>query len=122
MARVLLIDDDRDQLDLRKLIFEHHGHVVSVAFNVEQAETAFHSHAPDCIVMDLRLPKAEDGLALIRAFRGACGFRGRILVLSGFPSDICGTPDESLADRVLTKPVRSDVLLALVDGQITRSV
>lgn len=116
MARVLLIDDDADQLEMRKLIFEHQGHAVAAASSVDEAERSFREGPPDCILMDLRVPKAKDGFALIRGFRASPGFTGRILVLSGFPSDILGTPEASLVDEVLTKPVRSDVLLKFVQG------
>ena len=115
MARVLLIDDDRDQLEVRRLIFEHRGHAVAIAMGSAEAGRVFESHNSDCIVMDLRLPKAEDGLALIRAFHGSPSFAARILVLSGYPADIRGTPEESLVEAVLTKPARSSELLERVE-------
>ena len=116
MARVLLVDDDGDQLEIRKLICVHHGYIVEAASSIEEAANSFQKDPPDCIVMDLRLPKAEDGLALIRGFRASPRFTGRILVLSGFPGDIRGTPEAALVDAVLTKPVRSDALLRLIHG------
>ncbi len=114
MARVLLIDDDRDQLEIRALIFTHHGHVVDAASNAVDAIRIFQEAQPDCVVMDLRIPILADGLRLIRAFRGTPAFAGRILVLSGFPADLDGTPEASMIDEILAKPVRSDILLRLV--------
>ncbi|MEO8026460.1 MAG: response regulator [Bryobacteraceae bacterium] len=114
MARVLLIDDDADQLDLRKLILEHHGHTILSAATPAVAESLFREDPPDAVVMDLRLPEAADGLRLIRQFRGSPAFRGRLFVPSGFPTDLAGTAEEALVDAVLAKPFRSENLVALL--------
>ena len=67
---------------------------------------------PDIAVLDLRLPEASDGLALIRDLKSARpGIR--IIVLSGWPLDLEGTPEAGMVDRVLTKPIRT---AALVDA------
>ncbi len=114
MARVLLVDDDPDQLDLRSRIVSHHGHTVWIAGTAQEAERAFLENTPDAVVMDLRIPDLANGLALIRTFRASPAFGGRILVLSGFPNDLRGTAEESLVDHVLTKPTRTEVLLGLL--------
>jgi len=116
MARVLLIDDDRVQVEIRALNFSISGHQVRVASGVEQATREFETEEPDCIVMDLRLPAASDGLNLIRMFRASPTFTGRVFVLSGFPRDLQGTAEAALVDAILTKPVRTEALLALLGG------
>jgi DNA-binding response OmpR family regulator len=107
MARVLLVDDDADALELRKLILESHGHEVLCAKTAAGAREQF---SPDqVVVLDLRVPEAEDGLALIRDFKAA-----RIIVLTGAPSDLEGREERTLVAAVLTKPARSEQLLAAI--------
>jgi len=117
MSRVLLVDDDPAGLDLRKLILERHGHFVTTASDINQARSTFISAPPECVLMDLRLPEPEDGLALIREFRAASP-GVRIVVLSGWSADLDGQPEAALVDEVLTKPVRSELLLRAI-GALT---
>lgn len=110
MARILLIDDDPAGVDPRRMILERLGHAVAVAHNPAAARASFSQARPDIVVMDLRLPEAEDGLALIRDFRASSG-ELRIVVLAGWPGDLDGRPEALLVDEVLKKPVRSERLL-----------
>jgi DNA-binding response OmpR family regulator len=113
MSRVLLVDDDTDALELRKLIFENHGHRVLAAHNAADARDQFCAEPPESVILDLRLPDAEDGLALIREFRAASATL-KIVVLSGWCTDLDGRTESSLVDLTLSKPVRSEVLLSAI--------
>lgn len=113
MANILLVDDDDDQLELRSLILKEAGHKVRTATSPEDARRSFDTEAPDTVVMDLRLPAAEDGLSLIRHMRGGAG-NPRIYVVSGWPADLNNRPESAMVDRVLEKPVKSEVLLGLL--------
>ena len=100
MARVLVVEDDTSQLDIRKQILEHAGHEVVTAKNASEALERW----PGCpvVLMDLRIPEPEDGLRLIQAIAG----QARIIVLSG------GVVDRTLpVDEFLTKPCPSRRLL-----------
>jgi DNA-binding response OmpR family regulator len=107
---VLLVDDDADSLELRRLIFAAHGHRVHAAQDPAAAREKFLADPPHAVVHDLRLPSTEDGLALIRAFR-ALSPTVRLIVLSGWPADLENRPERALVNAVLTKPVRSESLL-----------
>jgi CheY-like chemotaxis protein len=108
MARILVVEDDAIQLEMRKQILEHAGHEVAVAQNASEALEQF-AGCP-VVVMDLRIPEPEDGLRLIRAIAGAA----RIIVLSG------GAVDPTLpVDEFLTKPCPSRTLLACIDRWIS---
>jgi CheY-like chemotaxis protein len=100
MARILVVEDDTSQLDIRKQILEHAGHEVVTAKNASEALERW----PGCpvVLMDLRIPEPEDGLRLIQAIAG----QARIIVLSG------GVVDGTLpVDEFLTKPCPSRRLL-----------
>ena len=117
MARVLLVDDDAAALDLRKIILEREGHQISIATGPASARARFAETQPHCVVLDLRLPEAKDGLALIREFRAAAP-RVRIIVLAGWPLDLEGAPEAQMVDLVLAKPIRTATLVdALAESE-----
>ncbi len=104
MARILVVEDDTSQLEIRKQILEHAGHEVVTARDVSEALERW----PGCpvVLMDLRIPEPEDGLRLIQAMNG----QARIIVLSG------GEVDRTLpVDEFLTKPCPSKRLLESID-------
>jgi len=114
LARLLLVDDDPDQIEIRQLIMEHAGHEVRTALNAGQAIEAFDRFQPGLIVMDLRLPRAEDGVELLRLFRTRSA-SVRIVVLSGWPEDLTKLPEAGLVDHFFHKPVRSQELVGLIN-------
>ena len=116
MLRVLVVDDDPAGLEFRKLMLERRGHQVAVAADVAQARAMFAASQPESIILDLRLPRSEDGLMLIREFRAAAP-SVRIVVLSGATTDIEGQPEAAMVDEVLDKPVRSERLLQAIGGR-----
>jgi DNA-binding response OmpR family regulator len=118
MVRLLLVDDDTAGLELRKLILEREGHQVSAAADVAAARLLFLETRPDSVVLDLRLPETEDGLALIREFRAAAPGM-RIIVLSGWTPDLDGKPEARMVDELLAKPVSSARLVSVVAAGAT---
>jgi CheY-like chemotaxis protein len=113
VGTVLLVDDDPDQLTLRGEILTIAGHQVTKAAGAAQALEALSRDAPKLVIMDLRLPHAEDGLALIRQIRPLYP-QTRLVVLSGWAGDLAGTPERDMVDEVLRKPVRSKYLVDMV--------
>lgn len=104
MARILVVEDDATQLDIRKQILEHAGYEVVAAQDASEALERWEGCR--VIVMDLRIPEPEDGARLIQAIAG----RARIIVLSGGPVDPALPVDE-----VLTKPCPSKRLLECIE-------
>lgn len=113
MANVLLVDDDPGGLEIRKMLLERDGHRVATATDAATARVQFREFEPGCVILDLRLPSPEDGLALVREFRQAAA-HVRIVVLAGWGADLEGHPEQALVDEVLAKPVRSERLITAV--------
>jgi two-component system sensor histidine kinase/response regulator len=114
MTRVLVVEDDAIQLEMRKQILEHAGHEVVAAQNASEALERWNRSPVELpiVLMDLRIPEPEDGLRLIQAIAGAA----RIIVLSG------GEVDPALpVDEFLTKPCPSKRLLASIDRWTSES-
>src|SRR6266567_8033751 len=108
MARILLVDDDAEGLELRRTLLEHHGHRIETASSPADARSRCNTFSPDCVIADLHLPDAAAGRAFLSELRQAAPLI-RIIVLSGRPA-----ASESFADVVLLKPVRSEQLIAAV--------
>ena len=103
MSRVLLIDDDRQLLDVLCLAFEEAGHEVATAHDGREGLAAIASERPDAIVSDVNMPNV-DGFQLCRTLR-AKGDRVPIVLLTSRDSEI----DEALglelgADDYVAKP------------------
>lgn len=113
MSNILLVDDDRDQLEIRKLLFEHSGHSVSTAQDADSALANFARAEPDIVVLDLHLAEAEDAYTLIRDFRKRKP-AVRIVVLSGWTHDLAGREEAQMVDSVVPKPTKSGRLLSLI--------
>lgn len=110
MSKLLLVEDDPDQLEIRSLILEQSGHQVFGAASRAQALALAHEHKPTLVVMDLRLPRTADGIELITALR-ALTPAPRIVVLSGWTADLATAPE---VDAVLAKPVHTPELIHLI--------
>ena len=113
MALILLVDDDPGGLEIRKMLLERDGHLVVTATDADAARFQFQEKAPECVILDLRLPSPQQGLALVREFRSAAP-NVRIVVLAGWRADLDGRPERNLVDEVLAKPVRSERLIDAV--------
>lgn len=106
MATVLLVEDDPDQLDLRRLLLEAAGHTVLPARSA--AEALGHTVLAQVAVVDLRIPKLADGLTLIQQLQERSPAM-KLIVLSGWTQDLQPLPAN--VHRVLEKPVRTKALL-----------
>jgi CheY-like chemotaxis protein len=110
MARILVVEDDPSQLEIRRQILEHAGHEVVTARDAAEALERW-TGCP-IVLMDLRIPEPEDGLRLIQAI----DCKARIIVLSG------GQVDPTLpVDEFLTKPCPSKRLIESIEKWISAS-
>jgi len=119
VSRILVVDDDADQLVVRKAVIESAGHEVVVAECPSEALRELERSAPGVVIMDLRFPNAtgqsdsREGMALIRRIREA-GYRVPVVVLSGWPEDLYGEPEEEMVSRIMVKPAGMRLLLETI--------
>jgi CheY-like chemotaxis protein len=99
---VLLVDDNRDGLLVRKAILEEQQFTITTATNGEDAIEAYTTKGKfDLVVTDFRMPKM-DGIELIRRIR-AIEPEQPIILVSGFV-DPLGLDEKSTgADAVVNK-------------------
>ena len=119
MSRILIADDDVIQLDLRKMVLEIAGHQVDVAVSAIGLMRHIEGGQADLVIMDLRFPNAigqpdpSEGMALIRRIR-ELGYATPVIVLSGWPEELYGKPEEHMVSRILMKPVMTVTLLEAI--------
>jgi DNA-binding response OmpR family regulator len=68
--RVLLVEDDRDGLELLELCLREEGAIVTTATTGAEARVAIASGAQDVLISDLSLPD-EDGCMLLTSIRAS---------------------------------------------------
>jgi CheY-like chemotaxis protein len=112
MARIVLADDNADQVTLQHALLTAVGHEVFTALCAAEALHLIGQCSPDLVTVDLRMPSVADGLGLIRSIRES-GYLAPIILLSGWPDDIYGTMEEKMVSQVILKGNTRE-LLALI--------
>jgi CheY-like chemotaxis protein len=109
MARVLLVDNDRTTVNLLKILLELDGYTVSLCSVVAQVLAEVERQAPDIVLMDVFLTRADDGLDLLRQIRANPATRNLpVLMTSGMElSEECARAG---ANGFLLKPYSPELL------------
>ena len=122
MSRILLVDDERDIIDLIALHLQREDHQVFAVGNGLRALPAAVQHVPDLIVLDLMLP-GQDGMAVFRQLRAEPKTR-HIPVIMLTARSMTGDRIAGLecgADDYLTKPFSPRELLLRIQAVLRRS-
>ena len=80
--KVLLVDDDPEQLLIRALLLERQGFRCSRAADLSSALDSARNQLPDCVLMDLAIPAERDGVMLMQALQGLPN-KPVIIILTG---------------------------------------
>jgi CheY-like chemotaxis protein len=100
-AHLLLVDDNKDGLLVRKALLEEQGFLITTAMNGEEALEALSKGKFDLMITDFKMPKM-DGIELIRRVRPLQPDLS-IILISGF-ADALGMDEKSTgADVVINK-------------------
>jgi two-component system alkaline phosphatase synthesis response regulator PhoP len=121
-ARILIVDDEEDILELLKYNISKEGFDVISAENGEEGLALAHSHAPDLIVLDLMMP-GIDGLDVCKKLKAEDDTRAIpviMLTAKGTESDII-VGLELGADDYVSKPFSPKVLMARIKSVLRRS-
>lgn len=119
MARVLLVDDDKNIREVVRFALSRAGHDVIEAADGRAALEAFAAHAVDAIVLDIIMPE-EDGLEVCRKIRAQSTVP--ILFLSSRDDEfdrVLGL--EIGGDDYVTKPFSPRELVARVKAMLRRA-
>ena len=112
--RVLIVDDDPDQLDGMATVFERSAREVVTCGTFEEARNRLLTEEFHCLVTDVRLG-AFNGLQLAVIARDKN--RGMaIVVFSGFDDPVLRDEAAQLGAKYLVKPINEEQLRDLVDA------
>jgi CheY-like chemotaxis protein len=101
LASVLLVDDNRDGLLVRRSLLEEQGYRVVMAGNGEDGFELFLASHYDVVVTDYGIP-SMGGIELIRRIR-AVKPHARVVLLSRFVEALGLTEERTGADAVIAK-------------------
>ena len=124
MARILMVDDDKEFLAAGKSLLEAKSHEVFLVYNAIEAEALIDSEDFDIIFLDIMMEEADDGIALAQRLKKK-GLKTPIVMLSGV-SKVTGYEygkcDETLpCTDFLEKPIKPEQLLSKVDFLLSKS-
>jgi len=120
MAKILVVEDNRDYQELLQNFLENAAHVVTTAGDGTQAIELTKSYSFDLILLDLMLP-GVDGFGVCAAIREICDTP--IIMLTALDSETCQLRGyELLIDDYITKPVSMTLLLQKVEAVLRRTM
>src|SRR3954469_8786656 len=119
---VLLVEDDRDTLEMYSAFFEMSGVWVATSTSPIEAIDAVDELKPDVVVTDVGFSGEPLGLELVHTLKARADTRGiPLIVLSGRALDDLPVATRQTADVCLEKPVLPDLLLDNVRRLVSRS-
>jgi len=119
-GKVLIVDDNRANLKLARVVLSLEGFDVRTALSAEEALTVLESFTPDVILMDVQLP-GIDGLRLTKQLK-ADPNRQHITVLAVTAYAMKGDMEKALAagcDGYISKPFDPPALCSLIQHHLT---
>ena len=118
-ARILVADDNPDNLEIFRTRLAAHKHEIITATDGEEALAAAREKQPDLILLDIMMPKM-DGVEVCRQLKAdpSLQFMPIIMVTAKTSSQDVVTAIEAGADEYLTKPVDHGALVARVNSML----
>lgn len=120
MAKILIIEDDRDVLALIQSLLEREGFEVMIAEDGVEGMEAFVQGSPDMVITDLYMPRMK-GIEAIKRIRDIKS-DAKILAISGggrySPKTHLSRAKRAGATEILTKPFEPSELLSAVNRLI----
>jgi DNA-binding response OmpR family regulator len=115
--KILVVDDSRTQLMLMVSLLRTHGYEVITASDGDEALSRIYAEHPDCVVLDVVLPK-QNGFQLCRRLKlldARCDFPIILISSNKTPIDRQWGMEQG-ADLYLSKPFSGEELLAGIES------
>ncbi len=117
MVKIAIVDDDIDIIDAVSLILKNKGIEVVSATNTKDGFELIERERPDLVLLDVMMEEPDDGFFLAMKLRNM-GFEKPILLLTSIAKvsgyDF-GVSENLPVDEFLEKPIKSDVLLDIIN-------
>ena len=120
--KILLVEDDRNMLEVIRRYLENHGFSVIFTDNGSEALLLVRDSSPDMVITDVDVP-GMDGLSLCKAIKCSAGTSSiPVIIISGEKTgeaDLVAGYGKG-ADDYLTKPFAFSVLAAKINAVLRR--
>ncbi len=121
MARILVVDDSPDMVNILCMVVRTMGHEGLPAYGGRQALEAVATEPPDLVLLDLMMPEV-DGYQVLAALRREPKTRHLpvIVVTASAELDLEDRLMAAGADGLLRKPVEPAVLASTIQATLAR--
>ncbi|MET0231004.1 MAG: response regulator [Rhodanobacteraceae bacterium] len=123
MARILLIEDNPDNLELMSYLLGAYGHSVATADDGESGIEAARTTRPDLVACDIHLP-GVDGYGVAKALKSIPALNG-VPVVAVTALAMVGDRERILAagfDGYITKPIDPQVVVGELDAFLPKAL
>lgn len=123
MAKILIVDDDPDFVEITRMILEAHGYEVGSAANGAEALSKMKKEPPDLVILDVMMSGVLDGVNVSHEMSAEPTLRRVPIVMvssiaSSAQAGMFPTDEYIPIDDWISKPVQPDALLERVDRHL----
>ena len=123
MAKILVVDDDPDFVEITRMILEAHGYEVGSAANGDEALSKMKEEPPDLVILDVMMSGVLDGVNLSHEMNDEPALRRVPIVMvssiaSSAQAGMFPTDEYIPIDDWISKPVQPKTLLEKVDRHL----
>ena len=116
MAKILVVDDDPDFVEITRMVLEKHDYDVMTAANGTEAVAAMRREKPDLVLLDIMMATLLDGLSVSEEMRADPELKGLPIIMVSSITDtryasMFPTDEYVHLDAWISKPVDPDDLL-----------
>lgn len=118
--KLLLVDDDKDTVEVLQKRLQNEGYSVVVAFDGQEALIKIKEENPDIILLDLMLPK-RNGFEVLRVVREKYKDKWRPIIIISAKTELASLKEcyDLEADYYLTKPCTMENILQGVKTMVS---
>jgi CheY-like chemotaxis protein len=118
MGKILVIDDDKEMLNVVDLILSNHGHTVQSIFKWQETIEKIESFHPDIILIDVLLGRQTDGRDICEYIKSDTETRDIPIILFSAISDISQTYPACQADDFISKPFDAQTMISKIQSYL----
>ncbi len=127
MAKILLVDDDSDFVDVTRMVLEKNGHQVIAASSGEKGWEKAQSEGWDLLLLDVMMETPDEGFQLAYKIRKDEKLKDKPIILltavgkvTGFKFDKEKDEEFLPVEEYIEKPVMPEVLLEKVNKALSK--
>jgi CheY-like chemotaxis protein len=121
--KILVVDDDVDVLESRKIVLEHNDYSVITATNIKVAWEIVEKENVDLIILDVMMDKDSDGFTFAQKIKSNSEYKKIPIIMATavnqrtkFKFDPNEDPDYMPIEKFMEKPIDPDDLIMTIKG------